>query len=266
MTSASRGTAMRAILMFHNHEVQSHKTVSTDHNFWRERKAETDSNRSPSAYQPNALPLGQTGSQVAPFLPSLINRKRFLSVDAKPKQKETGQKVGKRKHRRREGSALAGWAFDVPWPAEPSMCSGRLSLRWCPGRLSLRCALAGWAFDVPWPTEPSMVPWPAEPSMCPGRLSLRCALAGWAFDDGFEGLGQICRLCVEWGCRIWWWQGGGSGMGYRKFSSSAAFGKREDVSVAGLNRQMSAALPLDTVVYNMVALVSVRRRVFGVSV
>jgi len=55
-------------------------------------------------------------------------------------------------------------------------------------------------------------------------------------------------------------------MGYRKFSSSAAFGKREDVSVAGLNRQMSAALPLDTVVYNMVALVSVRRRVFGVSV
>ena len=52
---------MRAILMFRNCERQSHKTVSTDHNFWRER-AEADSNRGPSAYQPNALPLGQTGS------------------------------------------------------------------------------------------------------------------------------------------------------------------------------------------------------------
>ena len=43
-------------------EGQSHKTVSKDHNFWRERRAEADSNRGPSAYQPNALPLGQTGS------------------------------------------------------------------------------------------------------------------------------------------------------------------------------------------------------------
>ena len=34
----------------------------TDHNFWRERRAEADSNQGPSAYQPNALPLGQTGS------------------------------------------------------------------------------------------------------------------------------------------------------------------------------------------------------------
>ena len=30
---------------------------------WRERRAEAVSNRGPSAYQPNALPLGQTGSQ-----------------------------------------------------------------------------------------------------------------------------------------------------------------------------------------------------------
>ena len=43
---------------------QSHKTVSTNHNlFRRERRAEAVSNRGPSAYQPNALPLGQTGSQ-----------------------------------------------------------------------------------------------------------------------------------------------------------------------------------------------------------
>ena len=53
---------MRAILMFHNCEGQSHKTVSTDHNLSSERRAEADSNRGPSAYQPTALPLGQTGS------------------------------------------------------------------------------------------------------------------------------------------------------------------------------------------------------------
>ena len=42
---------------------QSHKTVSTNHNlFWWERRAEAVSNRGPSAYQPNALPLGHTGS------------------------------------------------------------------------------------------------------------------------------------------------------------------------------------------------------------
>ena len=54
---------MRAILMFHDCEGQSHKTVSTDHNFWSERRAEADSNWGPSAYQPNALPPGPTGSQ-----------------------------------------------------------------------------------------------------------------------------------------------------------------------------------------------------------
>ena len=53
---------MRAILMFHNCEGQSHKSVSNDPNFQRERRAEADSNRSPSAYHPNALPLGRTGS------------------------------------------------------------------------------------------------------------------------------------------------------------------------------------------------------------
>ena len=33
MTYALRRAAMRAILMFHNCEGQSHKTASTDHNF-----------------------------------------------------------------------------------------------------------------------------------------------------------------------------------------------------------------------------------------
>ena len=65
MTSAFRWAAMRAILLFHKCEGQSHKTVSTDHNFWRKRRAEADSNWGPSAYKPNALLLGQTGSHQA---------------------------------------------------------------------------------------------------------------------------------------------------------------------------------------------------------
>ena len=36
--------------------------MSTDHNFWKERRAEVELNWGPSAYQPNALPLGQTSS------------------------------------------------------------------------------------------------------------------------------------------------------------------------------------------------------------
>ena len=42
--------------------IDSHKTVSTNTTFLKLRRAEAVSNRGPSAYQPNALPLGQTGS------------------------------------------------------------------------------------------------------------------------------------------------------------------------------------------------------------
>ena len=43
---------------------QSHKTVSTNHSLFEEKGEpfEAVSNRGPSAYQPNSLPLGQTGS------------------------------------------------------------------------------------------------------------------------------------------------------------------------------------------------------------
>ena len=41
------------------------KTVSTNHTFWRAERAEAVSIRGPSAYQPTALPLGQTGSNAA---------------------------------------------------------------------------------------------------------------------------------------------------------------------------------------------------------
>ena len=50
MTSALRWAAMRAILMLHNCEGQSHKTVSTDHNFWSKRGAKADSNEGPLAW------------------------------------------------------------------------------------------------------------------------------------------------------------------------------------------------------------------------
>ena len=72
MTYVLRWAAMRAILMFHNCEGKSHKTVSTDHSCWRERRAEAVSNRGPSAYQPNTLPLGQTGSQLKGCAPTVI--------------------------------------------------------------------------------------------------------------------------------------------------------------------------------------------------
>ena len=42
--------------MFYNCEGQDHKTVSTDHNFRRERRAEADSNRGPSvSWQANCV-------------------------------------------------------------------------------------------------------------------------------------------------------------------------------------------------------------------
>ena len=55
--------------------------MSTDYNFLREQRAEADSNRGPSAYQPNALPLGQTGSQAgAPKKPVYNYRGMFMSL------------------------------------------------------------------------------------------------------------------------------------------------------------------------------------------
>ena len=65
-TCIKMGQRWQPFKCFINCEGQNHKTVSVDHNFWRERRAEADSNRGPSAYQPNvlSLPLGQTGSTI----------------------------------------------------------------------------------------------------------------------------------------------------------------------------------------------------------
>ena len=50
------------------------RQASTDHKFLRERTTEADSNRGPSAYQPNALPQGQTGSPAFPPTQSSLFR------------------------------------------------------------------------------------------------------------------------------------------------------------------------------------------------
>ena len=52
---------------------QSHKTVSTIHNFLKRKENEAVSNRGPSAYQPNALPIGQTGSHCLLPILSCVN-------------------------------------------------------------------------------------------------------------------------------------------------------------------------------------------------
>ena len=62
MISALRWAVMRANFIFINCKRQSHKTLSVNHNLWGERRDKVESNWGPSAYQPSALPLGQTSS------------------------------------------------------------------------------------------------------------------------------------------------------------------------------------------------------------
>ena len=59
MTPAVRWAAMRAIKLFHYCEGQSHKIV---HRPQLLKRKESRSGFEPDSYQPNALPLGQTGS------------------------------------------------------------------------------------------------------------------------------------------------------------------------------------------------------------
>ena len=63
MTSALRWVAMRAILMFHNCEGQSHKTVSTDQNSEERGEPKRIGTEVPLLTSLTPLPLGQTGSQ-----------------------------------------------------------------------------------------------------------------------------------------------------------------------------------------------------------
>ena len=58
--------------------------MSTDHNFWRERRAEAESNCCPSADQHNALPLGQV--QPTPRIRLKVKQTLWfwLSINAMP--------------------------------------------------------------------------------------------------------------------------------------------------------------------------------------
>ena len=77
MTSALRWAAMRAILMFHNCEGQSNKTVSTNHNLFEEKGE-------PKRYRTEVLPL----TSLPPYRwakPARINNERsfepFMCLD-----------------------------------------------------------------------------------------------------------------------------------------------------------------------------------------
>ena len=64
--------------------------------FWRERTAEADSNRGPSTHQPNALPLGQTGShrgdeKPCKQFPTLSRVLRYSSVVRAPDSRLKGR-------------------------------------------------------------------------------------------------------------------------------------------------------------------------------
>ena len=52
---------MKAILLFYSLWGTVTKPVSVNYKFWSEMSAEAESNKGPSTYQPNALPLRQTG-------------------------------------------------------------------------------------------------------------------------------------------------------------------------------------------------------------
>ena len=54
--------------------------MSTNHNLFEERRAEAESSRGPSAYQPNTLPLGQTGGDavVVEVLLYVHRTRRFI--------------------------------------------------------------------------------------------------------------------------------------------------------------------------------------------
>ena len=80
MTSALMGSDESHFNVSVGSDGHSHKTGSTNHNFWRERRAEPVSNRGPSAYQPTALPLGQTGSHGRRWSKWLILHSHFRGV------------------------------------------------------------------------------------------------------------------------------------------------------------------------------------------
>ena len=114
---------------------QSHKTVHKPQPFCRERRAEAVSNRGPSAYQPNALPLGQTGSQALLVLSCCFTftEARWLIRD--------GGRVGRGRQSEGSTAETVRKRPERPWTAARTM----EVLRRCPLAIAQRlvqCAIA----------------------------------------------------------------------------------------------------------------------------
>ena len=76
-----RWATMRDILLFHwLWGTKSQDSIHKLQPFWRERRTEAESSRGPSAYQPNALPPGQTGSNL--IIVSVVSQ--LYQVDCVP--------------------------------------------------------------------------------------------------------------------------------------------------------------------------------------
>ena len=56
--------------------------MSTHHNLSRERRAEADSNRDPSAYHPNALPLGQPAHGISQCGCSIVTTNMLMTLNS----------------------------------------------------------------------------------------------------------------------------------------------------------------------------------------
>ena len=67
---------------------QGHKTVSINHNFFQRKESRCGSNRGPTAYQPSALPLDQTGWQRSLVTLDTFKKQRsFATLDTFKKQR-----------------------------------------------------------------------------------------------------------------------------------------------------------------------------------
>ena len=111
MTPALRWAAMRAILMFHNCEGQRHKTVSTDHSHWSERRAETDLNWGPSAYQPTYRLIARSN-----WLTVLILNQNKLITDSCREGwfwKGMNPAILINTHRQRHSPPQSAWAWNI---------------------------------------------------------------------------------------------------------------------------------------------------------
>ena len=113
--------------------------MSTNHNFRKERRAEAVSNRGPSAYQPTALPLGQTGSHLSNIF-FFIVALHFTSTEVRWLIRD-GDRVGRGRQSEGSTAETARKRQERPWTAARTM----EVLRRCPLAIAQRlvhCAIA----------------------------------------------------------------------------------------------------------------------------